>query len=105
MPKVLVPGVYIEEVHFASDPIEGVSTSTVGFVAVTGRSPLLGPLTSFVDFERVATPNLGVNLPLAGRGFFDNGGQRCVISQIGADDPLESGLAALDEQRANGGWC
>src|SRR5271165_5492338 len=92
------PGVYVEEVEFASSPIQGVSTSTAGFVAVTGRGPLLGPLTSFFDFERVATANLGVNLPLAVRGFFENGGQRCFISQIAAADPLESGLAALDAQ-------
>jgi len=92
------PGVYIEEVQFGSSPIQGVSTSTVGFVAVTGRGPLLGPLLSFSDFERVATPNLGVNLPLAVQGFFANGGQRCFISQIAATDPLESGLAALDAQ-------
>ena len=49
------PGVYVEEVQFASSPIQGVATSTVGFVAVTGRGPLLGPLLSFADFERVAT--------------------------------------------------
>ena len=98
MAEHLAPGVYIEEVQFGSSPIQGVSTSTVGFVAVTGRGPFLGPLTSFVEFEQVATANLGVNLPLAVRGFFENGGQRCFISQIAATDPLEAGLAALDEQ-------
>jgi phage tail sheath protein FI len=92
------PGVYIEEVQFASTPIQGVATSTTGFVAITGRGPFRGPLTSFADFERVATPNLGVNLPLAVRGFFENGGRRCFISQIAATDPLESGLSALDPQ-------
>ncbi len=98
MAENLAPGVYIEEVPFASRPIQGVSTSTAGFVAVTGRGPLMGPVTSFADFERVATPNLSANLPLAVRGFFENGGQRCFISQIAATDPLESGLAALDAQ-------
>ena len=96
MAEHLAPGVYIEEVPFASRPIQGVSTSTVGFVAVTGRGPLLGPLTSFAAFEHVATPNRSVNLPLAVRGFFENGGQRCFISQIAATDPLELGLVALD---------
>jgi len=92
------PGVHIEEAQVSSSPIQGVSTSTVGFVAVTGRGFLLGPLFSFLDFERVATPHLGVNLPLAVRGFFENGGQRCFISQIATTDSLESGLAALDAQ-------
>jgi uncharacterized protein len=92
------PGVYIEEFHLPSHPIQGVPTATTGFVAVTGRGPLLGPITTFADFEHVATPNLGINLPLAVRGYFQNGGQRCFISQIAASDPLESGLSALDSQ-------
>jgi phage tail sheath protein FI len=98
MPEYLAPGVYIEEVGFRSSSIEGVSTSTTGFVAVTGRGPLLGPLTSFTDFQHVATPHLGVNLQLAVRGFFENGGQRCFVAQIDATDPIKSGLAALDNQ-------
>jgi uncharacterized protein len=98
MPNPLAPGVYIEEVPFASHLIGGVSTSITGFVAITGRGPLLGPLFSFADFLRVAPPNLGVNLPLAVSGFFENGGRQCFISQIAPNDPLESGLAALDQQ-------
>jgi len=98
MAEHLAPGVYIEELQFASSPIQGVSTSTAGFVAVTGRGPLLGPLTSFTEFEQVATSNLGVNLPLSVRGFFENGGQRCFISQIATTDSLKLGLAALDAQ-------
>src|SRR5215469_8911999 len=105
MAEFLAPGVYIEEIPFTSCAIQGVSTSTTGFVAVTGRGALLGPLTSFADFERVATPNLGINLPLAVRGFFENGGQRCFISQIAVSDPLESGLAALDKQATSVVCC
>jgi uncharacterized protein len=93
-----IPPVDIEEFHFPSTPILGLPTSTAGFVAVTGRGPLLGPLLSFFDFELLAIPNLGVNLPLAVRGFFENGGQRLYISRIAASDPLESGLAPLDAQ-------
>jgi uncharacterized protein len=92
------PGVSIEEFHFPSAPILSVPTSIAGFVAVTGRGPLVGPLTSLVDFERAAIPNPGVNLPLAVRGFFDNGGQSLYISRIFSNDPLESGLSALDTQ-------
>ena len=90
------PGVYLEEVSFGSHPIEGVSTSTAGFVGVTGRGPLVGPLTSLMEFEQAGTSNAGVNLTLALRGFFDNGGRRCFVSQIAPGDPLESGLGAFD---------
>jgi phage tail sheath protein FI len=98
MPNPLAPGVYIEEVPFASHLTEAVPTNITGFVAITGRGPLLGPLRSFADFERVAPSNPGVNLPLAVRGFFENGGQQCFISQIAGGDSLESGLARLDPQ-------
>jgi phage tail sheath protein FI len=90
------PGVYVEEISSGSHPIEGVSTSTAGFVGVSGRGPLLGPLTSFVEFEQAVTSNAGGNLALALRGFFDNGGQRCFVSQIAPVDPLDSGLGAFD---------
>lgn len=96
MPEYLAPGVYVEEVSFGAKSIEGVSTSTTGFVSVSGKGPLLGPLASFAEFEGVAPPGVSANLSLAVRGFFDNGGQLCLISQIAPGDPLESGLAALD---------
>jgi len=98
MPDFHVPGVYVEEVRFPAR-IEGVPTSAAGFIAVTGSGPLLGPLTSFADFERAATGNLGVNLPLAVRGFFDNGGERCFVAQVAAGESLEPGLAALAAEK------
>jgi phage tail sheath protein FI len=49
-----------------------------------------------MEFEQAATSNAGVNLVLALRGFFDNGGRRCFVSQIAPRDPLESGLGAFD---------
>jgi len=90
------PGVYVEQVSFGSHTIEGVSTSTTGFVGVSGRGPLLGPLSSFMEFEQAGMSNAGVNLTLALRGFFDNGGGQCFVSQIAPGDPLESGLGAFD---------
>src|SRR5204863_8149873 len=56
MPEYLAPGVYVEEVSFRSKLIEGVSTSTAGFVGPArygpvGGMPILG--TSFAEFERI----------------------------------------------------
>jgi phage tail sheath protein FI len=73
MPEYLAPGVYVEEVSFRSRSIEGVATSTTGFVGLARYGPVCygagtadgsptpaGPsnceprlITSFVEFERV----------------------------------------------------
>ena len=37
MPEYLTPGVYIEELQTGNQPIEGVSTSTVGFLGIAER--------------------------------------------------------------------
>ena len=42
MPEYLSPGVYIEELPPQLRAIEGVSTSTAGFVGVTQRGPVPG---------------------------------------------------------------
>jgi phage tail sheath protein FI len=92
MPEYLAPGVYIEE-RPGQRTIEGVSTSTAGFVGMTERGPIQGPpvlVTSFNEFTR----NFGGylrpranddgehgHLALAVQQFFDNGGQRAFISR------------------------
>lgn len=98
MPEYLAPGVYIEEVAFGSRPIQGVSTSTVGFigVATAAAAPVL--ITSFVEYEHTIGNNAGGFLPLAVRGFFENGGTRCYVALIAATDPLQAGLDALAAQ-------
>jgi phage tail sheath protein FI len=70
MPEYLAPGVFVEEVSFRSKSIEGVPTSTTGFVGMAHYGPVCyteapgknpkGPkscsprlITSFVEFERV----------------------------------------------------
>ena len=56
MPEYLAPGVYVEETSFRAKSIEGVSTSTTGFVGLTRRGPIDGTpelITSFGDFERI----------------------------------------------------
>lgn len=92
MPEYLSPGVYVEE-QPALEPIEGVSTSTTGFVGMTVRGPVTGPpvlVTSFTDFTRTfggfipdsATFHEYRYLPYAVKGFFDNLGQRAYIVRV-----------------------
>jgi len=109
MPEYLAPGVFVEEVSFRSKSIEGVPTSTTGFVGLTRWGPVCyrdavtqGPtnceprlITSFTEFERVygglelievgaASPGQE-RLPYVGhaaRAFFENGGKRLYISRV-----------------------
>src|SRR5271166_2124748 len=56
MPEYLAPGVYVEETSFRSKSIEGVSTTTTGFIGPCRYGPLdIEPdiLTSLADFESV----------------------------------------------------
>ena len=96
MPEYLSPGVYVEEVPAGPRPIEGVSTSTAGFVGPTRRGPLRPRLvTSWGDFRSwfggLVDPDVGY-LPFAARGFFDNGGQRLFVARVLRDDATTSSL-------------
>jgi phage tail sheath protein FI len=93
MPEYLSPGVYIEEQDSGIEPIEGVSTSTTGFVGMTVRGPLTGPpvlVTSFADFTRSFGSFIPDSttfhdyryLPYAVKGFFDNLGARAYIVRV-----------------------
>src|SRR5260370_20021941 len=86
MPEYLAPGVYVEEIELGARPIEGVSTSTAGFLGVTLRGPQEPRLvTGFEEFKRLYGGYLPVDvstLPFAVEGFFNNGGQRCYVGRI-----------------------
>lgn len=90
MPEYLSPGVYVEEIELGPRPIEGVSTSTAGFLGRTRRGPLEPRLvTGFDEFRRLYGGHLPVDesmLAFAVDGFFSNGGQRCYIGRIAAQD-------------------
>ena len=95
MAEYLSPGVYIEEIDAGPKPIEGVSTSTTGFVGRTVRGPTEGLpvlITSFPDFRRRFgdyLPDTGGNdhyLAHAVFGFFANGGKRCYVRRVVAGD-------------------
>jgi phage tail sheath protein FI len=88
MPEYLYPGVYVEEVDTGNKPIEGVSTSTVGFLGITERGPKKSTLiTSFPEFRRafgdyVKDGDVDRYLAYGVEGFFLNGGERCFVSRV-----------------------
>ena len=87
--QVSYPGVYIDE--FApGPPIQGVGTSTAGFIGIAASGDLDEPtkLTSFDQFKEIfgASPVPGFYLWFAVRGFFENGGQTCYIVRASNGD-------------------
>jgi uncharacterized protein len=100
MPEYLAPGVYLEEVSFRARSIEGVSTTTTGFIGAAAYGPLnLEPeiVTSLEEFERTYGGGARlrhrgddgeINLEMdnylwhAVRAFFAQGGTRLYISRI-----------------------
>ena len=96
MPEYLAPGVYVEETSFRAKSIEGVSTSTAGFVGPARYGPVEGLpelVTSFPDFERIfggldrlefdgETDPAHNYLAHGVRNFFDNGGKRLYVSRV-----------------------
>ena len=95
MPEYLAPGVYVEEIEIGAKPIEGVSTSTAGFLGQTERGPTTPRLvTSWLEYQRLFGGYFGSNqyLPYAVEGFFKNGGQRCYIARVVKSDATTSSL-------------
>ncbi len=96
MPEYLAPGVYVEETSFRAKSIEGVSTTTTGFVGPARFGPTdIEPelLTSLLEFERTygdrlqlkynGETNLTHNyLWHAVRAFFEEGGSRLYVSRV-----------------------
>ncbi len=113
MPEYLAPGVYIEEVSFRSKSIEGVSTTTTGFIGPARYGPInLEPdvLTSLGEFERVYGDGQQLNFqnqakPIdnylwhAARAFFEEGGKRLYIVRVFR----EHEVAAADRHTVRGG--
>jgi phage tail sheath protein FI len=119
MPEYLSPGVYVEEVSYRSNIIEGVSTTTTGFVGPTRYGPItLEPelLTSLADFEAI----YGDGTPLtfgsdtipnfmwqAVRSFFTEGGQRLYVARTfnatSFDPTAQSGIASFAPSGGAGG--
>ncbi|QCW01991.1 phage tail sheath subtilisin-like domain-containing protein [Natrinema pallidum] len=104
MPEYLSPGVYVEEVDSGTKSVEGVSTSTAGFLGETERGPVEPKLvTSFSEFKRTfgSSPQSS-DLDVAVDGFFKNGGSRCYVGRVTAAEPTDVATTTLvDEDRTD----
>lgn len=96
MAEYLSPGVYVEEFESGAKPMEGVGTSTAGFVGLAERGPIVGLpqlVTNFSDFKRTYGGYLSENefgeyrfLAYSVEQFFLNGGARCFVSRVAPAD-------------------
>jgi len=97
MPEYLAPGVFIEEVSFRSKSIEGVSTTTTGFIgaarfgAVTESPDVITSIGAFEraygDGQQLAFGAKGDQIAHnflwhAARSFFEEGGKRLYITRV-----------------------
>ncbi|MCE9577634.1 MAG: phage tail sheath family protein [Deltaproteobacteria bacterium] len=114
----LSPGVYVEEVDRGAKPIEAVGTNTVGFLGESAKGPtnesvLVTNWSQFVktfgDFK-----DCSEHLAHGVYGFFNNGGSRCFVVNVGAPEaaaapakpaaaPKEGEKAAAAAPAATGG--
>ncbi len=112
MPEYLAPGVYVEETSFRANVIEGVSTSTAGFVGPTRFGPTSGQpalLTGYADFVSVfgdeqdlvfaGVPRTNF-VAHAARAFFAEGGARLYVSRVFGGD-LTTGAGYATKSVAN----
>lgn len=110
MPTYLAPDVYVEEVSKGTRPIEAVGTSTAGFVGVApdkkARKNEVVAINNWTQFEREFAEGAteGTHLSNAVFGFFQNGGSRCYVVNIGDNKRLRGsgrgrqGIDLLEEQ-------
>ena len=104
MPEYFSPGVYVEEYDNGPRSIEGVGTSTAGFIGLAEKGPVVGaPLlcTNFKDFTRqfggfLNEFSFGEYRFLANsvEQFFVNGGTRCFVTRVAPADAKEASKSA-----------
>ena len=92
MPEYLSPGVYVEEYESGAVPMEGVGTSTAGFIGLAEKGAVIGKpqlVTSFSDYLRIFGGYLSETkfgdkryLPYAVEHFFINGGSRAFVMRV-----------------------
>lgn len=118
MPEYGAPSVIINETSFRSKSIEGVSTTTTGFVGQTLYGPVYGAprlITSLEEFRRhfggLGPLDFGSGpvtnyLAYSVKAFFENGGRRCYIARIYKKSGNQEGVAsvAIGSAQINFGW-
>jgi phage tail sheath protein FI len=94
MATYLTPGIYVEEVPTGANPIEAVGTSTAAFIGVAPNADAhvheaLG-INNWSQFIKEYSKEGATSTPLsqAVYGFFQNGGGRCYIVNVGTKKEL-----------------
>ena len=92
MAEYLSPGVYVEEFDSGIKAMEGVGSSTAGFVGMAQKGPVKGVpvlITSMADYQRWFGGYLSERiygnqrfLPYAVEQFFNNGGSTCYVMRV-----------------------
>jgi len=89
MPNYRAPGVYVEEVAGGTRPFGRAGTSSAGFVGVAPRkdapTDVVVPIDNWTQFvkEFVGDATTGTHLSTAVYGFFQNGGSRAYVVNVG----------------------
>lgn len=96
MGEYLAPGVYVEEFESGPKAMEGVGTSTAGFVGLAARGPVVGRpvlVTNFADYQRRFggfLPELEFGayryMPNCAEQFFTNGGTALYVMRVVPED-------------------
>lgn len=99
MPEYLSPGVYVEEVPSGIKPIEGVGTSTGGFVGIAERGPIRKArlITSWTQFTTTFGGFIDTGyLAYAVYHFFNEGGAKCYVVRAAKGDATSLKKAERD---------
>ncbi len=106
MAEYLSPGVYVEEFDSGPTPMQGVGTSTAGFIGVAEKGPISGApvlVTGPADFARKFGGYLHESefgdyrfLAHAVNHFFINGGSRAFVMRVAPSDATIAKAAVLE---------
>lgn len=109
MAEYLSPGVYVEEFDTGVKAMEGVGTSTAGFIGMAQKGPVSGLpvlVTSMADYRRRFGGYLSERiyggqrfLPYAVEQFFNNGGASCYVMRVCGEE--KNGEADEGDSAAN----